>query len=267
MDTTMTNETAKVTNNDNCNRFVPTPDELAVLAKHWVNEAINDEYFIFWGQCFGLSDLDQIEFDWARVNEIEKMLGHEATRTAIEEAYSKAALDYDRNHWIVFRYGTREEQVAYQEVVRQCVENCQDGLADRLASRVVERVFREGTAEQQTSLRKEELKRYSTKLHDLNSGRRHIIEIFGIRFPAEVKRLVLSIAIEDPEPKPRGNTFFKTLTLEQGKLILAALDETARKGEGALKELVSVNTKSSAVYSPSAKARQEISGSEVTSIA
>jgi hypothetical protein len=247
--------------------FVPTPDELAVLVKHWVNEAIDDEYFIFWGQCFGLSDLDQIDFDWNRVHEIEKMLGHEATRKAVEDAYQHAAQDYDRNHWIVFRYGTDEEQTAYQEVVRQCVEDCQDGVADSLASQVVERVFREGSVEQQTRLLKEELKRYSTKLNHLKTGPHRIFEIFDIHFPAEVKRLISSIGVEDPEPNPRGNTFFKTLTLEQGKLILSALDEIARKGEGALKELVSVHTQSSAVCSPSAKAQQEISGSEVENIA
>jgi hypothetical protein len=178
----MTDETATVTNNDSRTNycsveqsldeitdvappqpigFVPTPDELAVLAKHWVNEAIDDEYFMFWGQCYGLSDLDQIDFDWARVREIEKMFGHEATRTAIEEAYSKAAQDYDRNHWIVFRYGTDEERAAYQEVLGQCFEACKDGLADKLASQVVKRVLSEGTAEQQTSLLKEEVKRQS----------------------------------------------------------------------------------------------------------
>jgi hypothetical protein len=247
--------------------FVPAPDELAVQVKHWVNKAIDDQYFIFWGQCFSLSDLDQIDFDWNRVYEIEKMLGHEATRTAIEEAYSQAAQNYDRNHWIVFRYGTHEERAAYQEVVRQCVEDCQDGLADRLVSQVVKKVFSEGSVEQQTRLLKEELKRYSTKLKHLKTGPHHIVKIFGIHFPAEVKRLISSIGIEDPEPNPRRNTFFKTLTLEQGKLILAALDEIARKGEGALKELVSVHTQSSAVCSPSAKAQQEISGSEVENIA
>jgi hypothetical protein len=179
----MTNETATLTTNNCINHspveqsldevtdvaqqpisFVPTRDELALLVKHWVNEAIDDAYFIFWGQCFSLSDLDRIDFDWNRVHEIEKMLGHEATRTAIEEAYSQAAQDHNRNHWIVFRYGTHEEQSAYQEVVRQCVQDCQDGLADRLASQVVNRVLREGTAEQQTSLLKEELNRQTDKV-------------------------------------------------------------------------------------------------------
>ena len=219
-------------------RFMPTPDQLAVLVKHWVNEAINDEYFLFWGQCVSTSDIRRIDLDWKRVNEIAEVLGDEATHAAVEETYQQAAQAFDRNHWIVFRYGTREELDAYQEMGGQCLEEFHDGVAHRLASQVVERVFREGPAEQQMSLLKTELKRYSTKIHRLKSGPRYIIEIFGIDFPSEVKPLVLSIGIDDPEPSPQCNTFFKTLTLEQGKAILAALDETARKGESALKELV-----------------------------
>lgn len=218
--------------------FVPAPDELAVLVKHWVNKAINDEYFIFWGQCFGSSDLRRIDLDWKRVNEIAEVLGDKATRTAVEEAFQQAAQDFDRNHWIVFRYGTQEEGEAYREIGEQFLEEFPDGVADRLASQVVERVFRDGPTDQQMSLLKTELKRYATTLYRLKSGPRHVIELFGIHFPAEIKRLVLSIGIEDSEPNSQCNTFFKTLTLKQGKAILAALDETAQRGEGALKELV-----------------------------
>lgn len=217
--------------------FVPTSDELAVLVKHWVNQAINDEYFVYWGGCIGRSDLRRIDFDWNRVNEIEKILGHEANHAAVEEAFQQAAQDFDRNHWIVFRYGTREELDAYQEMGGQCFEEFEDGVACRLASKVAERVFREGTVEHQMSLLKTELKRYSTKLRRLETGPRHIVEIFGIHFPSEMKPLILSIGIVDPEPSPQCNTFFKAITLEQGKAILAALNEIARKGGGALKEL------------------------------
>jgi len=31
--------------------FVPTRDELVELVKYWVTKAIDDNYFIFWGQC------------------------------------------------------------------------------------------------------------------------------------------------------------------------------------------------------------------------
>jgi hypothetical protein len=228
---------ATATENRKAFLFVPTPDELAVLVKHCVNGAIDDEYFLFWGQCFGSSDLWDIHLDWKRVNEIAEVLGDEATHTAVEEAYQDAAQDFDRNHWIVFRYGTREEQDAYQEMGGQFLEEFEDGVAERLASQVVKRVFREGPEKKQMSLLKTELKRYSTKLQRLKSGPRHIINIFSISFPAEVKQLVLSIGIKDAGPNS-SNTFFKSLTLEQGKAILAALDETARKGESALKELV-----------------------------
>lgn len=218
--------------------LVLTRDELTVLVRHWANEAINEQYSIFSGLCFSSSDFDRIAYAWKRVSEIADVLGDEATRTAVDETYRQVAQDCNRNHWIVFRYGTQKERAAIENEGGQCFEEFDEGIAERLASQVVERVFREGPAEQQMSLLKEELKRYSTRLHRLKSGPRYTIEIFGIDFPAEMKRLVLSLGIEDPDPNPEHNTFFKTLTLEQGKAILAALDKTARKNEGALKELI-----------------------------
>jgi hypothetical protein len=217
--------------------FVPTPDELAVLVKHWANEVIKDEYFVFWSQCFSSSIVQRIDRNWNRVEEIAEVLGDEATHTAVEETYHQAAQNFDRNDWIVFRIGTQEEVDAYRKIGGPFLEEFDSGVAHRLASQVVERVFREGTAEQQICLLKENLQRYATTLHRLMRGSQHVIELFGVRFPTEVKRLVLSIGIEDAEPNS-PNTFLKTLTLKQGKAILAALDDTARKGEGALRELV-----------------------------
>jgi len=224
------------------NCFAPTPEELSVLASYWVRDAIRVEYFVFWGQCYGGCEIREMNFDWKRVSEIAAVLGVEATRTVVEDAYQEAAQDYDRNDWIVFRYGTHEEKNAYQEMGGQCLEEFDAGVADRLASQVMERAFCEVPEKLQMSILKTELKRYSTKLHGLKSGPRNIIELFDIDFPSEVKLLVLSIGVEDPQPNPRWNTFFKTLTLEQGKAILAALDEIARKGEDALKELVAEPT-------------------------
>ena len=59
--------------------FVPTHGELIQLVKYWVTEAIDDEYFIFAGQCFSSSDFRRIDSDWNRVNEIAKILGEEQT--------------------------------------------------------------------------------------------------------------------------------------------------------------------------------------------
>jgi len=214
--------------------FVPTPEELAVLVSYWVKDAIRVKYFIFWGQCYGGCEIREISFDWERVNEIAKVLGNEATDRAVEGAYLRAAQDYNRNDWIVFCYGTHQEKKGYQKIGGQGLDDFDAGVADRLASQVLERVFREGTAEQQMCLLETELRRYSTKLRAIKDRSGHLIQIFGIYFPAELKRLVLGVGVEDADSK----WGFNTLTLEQGKAILAALDETARNGEGALKELV-----------------------------
>jgi hypothetical protein len=218
--------------------LVLTPEELTALVKHWVKLAIDDEYFIFWGQCFGNSDLRRIDRDWQRVNEIARVLGEQGTATAIEEAFLQTFQDFDRNYWIVFRYGTDEEQNSYQHAGGQAFDEFEDGIASNLASKVVERVFRDGPAEQQMKLLKEELKRYSVKLSRFKTGPHHIIEIFGIDFPIEIKQIVLKAGVEDPDHDPQHNTFFKMVTLEQGKAILYALDDVAAKGEDALEELV-----------------------------
>jgi hypothetical protein len=60
---------------------------------------------------------------------------------------------------------------------------------------------------------------------------RHIVEIFGIYFPAELRTFV-------DDPNPQANGFFGTVSSEQGKALLAKLDETAQNGEDALEALV-----------------------------
>jgi hypothetical protein len=86
--------------------FVPTQDELIHLVKYWATKAIHDRYFIFWGQCFGNSDLRCIDFDWQRVDEIAQLLGEEETDKAVKKAYEDIAHEFERDDWIVFRYGT-----------------------------------------------------------------------------------------------------------------------------------------------------------------
>jgi len=184
VDAVMAYDKCPVVTSEQPTGFVPTPDELAVLVKHWVNQAINNEYFIFWGQCVGSSDVLRINFDWERINEIGKMLGDELTHTAVEEAFLQASQDFNRNHWIVFHYGTEGEINAYREMGGQCLDKFPDGVADRLASQVAERVFREEPEERQMSLIKTELKRYSTKLRAVKDRSGHLIQMFGIYFPA-----------------------------------------------------------------------------------
>ena len=89
-------------NTQEISRFVPSQDELFQLVKYWVKEAISDEWFIFWGQCFGTSDLRRIDEDWDRVAEIRAILGAERTEIAVDEAYQEYAQLGDRVRGLSF---------------------------------------------------------------------------------------------------------------------------------------------------------------------
>jgi hypothetical protein len=219
--------------------FVPTQGELIHLVKHWVREAIEDDYFIFWGQCFGSSDFRRIDSDWERVNEIAQILGKEETEKAVKKAYEEVAQDFERCDWIVFQYGTQEERTLYQDDGGQGLSDFEPGEAEEIACRVVQRVLRDAALEKQLALIKDELARYARKLRSYKRGSQHVVEIFGIYFPSELRRLIASIGVADPDPQPNG--FFGTLSIEQGKALLAMLDETAKQGEGALEALVTGN--------------------------
>jgi hypothetical protein len=216
--------------------FVPTHSELIQLLKYWVREAIDDKYFIFAGQCFGSSDFRRIDSVWKRVNEIAQILGEEETDKAVKKAYEEAAQDFEQSDWILFRYGIRKEVSAYQDKGGQFLSDFERGEAEDIASRVVQRVFLKGTPEEQQALIKDELARYARKLHSYKRGWRHVVEIFGIDFPAELRRLIPSIGVDDPGAQP--NEFVGTISIEQGKAFLAKLDEIAKKSEAALAALV-----------------------------
>jgi hypothetical protein len=193
--------------------FVPTQDELIHLVKHWVRKAIDDEYFIFWGQCYGSSYLRCIDFDWERISEIAQILGEEETNKAVRKGYEEAAQDFERSDWIVFRYGTKEERTAYQDKGGQCLSDFECGVAEEIACKVVQRVFRDGTPEQQQAFIKDELARYARKLRNYKRASQHVVEIFGIHFPDELRSLVLTTGADDPNPQPNG--FFGTLSIAQ----------------------------------------------------
>src|ERR1700722_904924 len=110
-----------------------TQDELIHLVKYWVKKAIDDRYFIFWGQCFGGSDLRRIDFDWQRVNELALILGEVETHEAVKKAYEEAAQDFRRSDWIVFHYGTQEERTLYQDKGDQGLSDFEPGEAEKIS--------------------------------------------------------------------------------------------------------------------------------------
>jgi hypothetical protein len=211
-----------------------TKDEVIHLVKYWVKKAIDDRYFIFWGQCFGSSDLRRIDFDWQRVDEIAQILGKEETDKAVTKAYEETALEFEREDWIVFRYGTWDEWRAYQDKGGQCLSDFEPGEAEEIACRVVQSVFREGTPEEQQALIKDELSRYAKRLYSYNRGG-SAVEMFGVSFPSELRSLIPSKGVDVPSPQP--NETVGTICIERGKAFLEALNETAKKGEVALEAL------------------------------
>jgi hypothetical protein len=218
--------------------FVPTEEELFQLVKYWTREATREEWGRFNGLSYGHKDLYWTHEKWRRVHEIAEVLRDELTNYAIDEALAEEAQECDRNTWIVFRYGTTDERREY-EATRRSEFQFEPVAASAVASKVVERIFREASSEEQADLLNEELQRYATKFEgyiavESSQYRRCFdedgyddpickkIDRFGIRFPATLKSLV-------PEISDR---------FEEGKAMLKALDEIAKKGEDALKTLI-----------------------------
>ena len=80
---------------------------------------------------------------------------------------------------------------------------------------------------------RDELARYARKLYSYNRG--GAVEIFGICFPSQLRGSIPSTGIDVPNPQP--NETVGTISIEQGKAFLEALNETAKKGEAALEAL------------------------------
>ncbi len=218
--------------------FVPTRHELIQLVKYWIKEVLDLDFWWFLSQTTGSTEIRVRPFAIRRINRIADAVGDDQVRKAVRDVTDEYAQKASRDEWIVFQYGTAEEEAFYHDDDNLDNRNgfVKAGVAGELASKVVDRIFREGTPEQQEDLLKAELRRYSCILRRYWPGG-HFIQLFGIDFPCEVKPLVLKTGVDDPAPDPDRNTFFK-LSVQQGKSILAALDEVARKGEDALKALV-----------------------------
>jgi hypothetical protein len=68
------------------------------------------------------------------------------------------------------------------------------------------------TPEAKKSVFKSQLTQYANKLHSYKHGPRHVIQMFDIFFPAELRGLVLGTGVDDPGMS-QGDTFFSALTL------------------------------------------------------
>jgi hypothetical protein len=223
----MAKSVGEIANEKKLSEFVPMQEELIQLVKYWVRKAIDGDYFIFWGQCVGGSALRRVDFAWQRVNDIPQIAGKDEKDGAVIQAYEDAAQECERSHWIVFCFGTREERTLYQDQGGQCLWDFASGVSEEIARSMAQRVLSEGKPEKQQALIKDELGRYARKLHRYKRVPGHSVEILGIHFPAELRRLILSTGVNDPDPQP--NEFYGAVTPSMAKLFWHSLMKQIRR--------------------------------------
>jgi len=98
--------------------FVPTRDELLILAKHWAAVALDIEYFWFLYEQVGSSDRRIESFARRRVSRIAALFSDEAVTkaiTAVEEQLGKKF--GSSKYWDIFLHGTPGEHKAAQEEI------------------------------------------------------------------------------------------------------------------------------------------------------
>jgi hypothetical protein len=95
--------------------FVPTHDELATLAKHWIKQVIDDDYFFFRTSCGDCCSLRERMFAERRIRRIAWYIGEEAAKRAIDDAYHEYGEKVGHSRgWQVYLKGTAEERRAFQ---------------------------------------------------------------------------------------------------------------------------------------------------------
>jgi len=96
--------------------FVATREDLGVLAKHLAMDALRADF-----DAFVFTAVGQPEFgaqsEWARLEEIGNMLGHEDVRRIVEEAADELSKDYRYREVKVLTHGTREQRAALAQEI------------------------------------------------------------------------------------------------------------------------------------------------------
>ena len=109
-------EGLNVTPEKTCDEFKATPDELRELARYWAELALNIRLFSFvFGQYSG-SDTRLRHYAHFRLEEIDKVLGHEAVDKIVADAEEKHRRHLGKEKWRVFKEGTEHER---DQVVRE----------------------------------------------------------------------------------------------------------------------------------------------------
>jgi hypothetical protein len=90
--------------------FEPIVHELSVLVKYWMKQIIEDDYSFFCYQQFCGSLNRRSAFANRRISRIEALIGEDAVKRAIDEAYEEFGRQEDSEAWRIFLHGTDEER-------------------------------------------------------------------------------------------------------------------------------------------------------------
>lgn len=93
--------------------YISDREELIELLKYWVECALDMDFFIHWGSCFGSSDLRESDHAWLKVDQIAHILGHDGD-AAVGEAMGEFKLKVGKRTWAMFRSGDRDLQEIVQ---------------------------------------------------------------------------------------------------------------------------------------------------------
>ncbi len=103
--------------------FVPTRNELLQLVKYWVQVAVEVNYAWFLYQVTGSVEIRMQPFAVRRIDRIVDVLGEEAVKQAVEEAYEEFRKREDPRLWDIFLNGSDEErEVVASEIQRSLAE-------------------------------------------------------------------------------------------------------------------------------------------------
>ncbi len=132
--------------------FVPTRDELRVLAKFWMLQIIDYDFLLFCDdQPFGWMSR-RSAFAGARIDRISGVIGGEAVGAAIEQAYKEYGEQVGNSEpWRVFMHGTADERSAFHAETDAYLWAVAQQHEDALYQKLIEfcegrpHAFREGT--------------------------------------------------------------------------------------------------------------------------
>jgi hypothetical protein len=107
-----------------------TREELLILARHWLRQDADIDWFIFAYQCFGRSDFDAMYYARFRFNRIMELLGGAAVQNVIDQVRTETREKIGEEAWRIFNEGSVSERDRITEEIHECGDRLTAKLAD-----------------------------------------------------------------------------------------------------------------------------------------